>query len=645
VVGRTAVINGRNMTITGVMPGWFHFGGDRDTELWMPSGLSPQELANRGSHFLTVYGRLKPGVTVQQADAEMKSIQTEINRTDPNNTDPRMSASVESLRDALVGDMGPALWILMTAAGTVLLIACSNVASLLLARATRRRHEMAVRTSLGATGWQLANVVLYETCALAAAGAALGIGLAFLSRRLLENFVPAALKGTVSIEIDPRILVFAIAISAAAALFAALTPIWQTLRNPLASVLRQDSRSGASKASVRMRSALVVGEIALTVTLLAGAGLMVRSFLVIWNTGLGFDAEHLMVARVSVPIARYQSKELRDRFYNSMVQKVRAAPGVAAADFASAPPFYSTGNSMGYALEGRTPEGKWENGDMLTRVSTSGYMETLGARMVSGRSFQADDRAGMPDVAIVNETFARTFFPNSSAVGHRISLSDRDGFARRWRTIVGVVKEIRERGYDPAPKPVTYITTEQTDNFSPNQLVVRAKSGSGLQLVNAIRRAVSEVDPNQPIGVVRTFDEILALDQASRRQQLFLLSLFASLSLTMACFGIYAILAYSVELRRQEIGVRMALGADRASVFRIITGDGLKLTALGAVLGLLAAAAGGRLIRASLYGIEPLDPMTLASVCGVLTLVSLLACSVPSLRAARTNPSAAMRDQ
>ena len=641
VVNRTVPINGRAVRIVGVMPGYFRFGGDKDMELWMPEAFTPQQLAQRGSHFLSCFGRLKPGVTVRQAETELSGIQARLNRQYPNDTDPRMSVKVEPLRDALVGRMRGVLWILMAAAAMVLLIACGNVANLLLARATGRQHEMAVRTSLGASGGDLLAQVFAETLVLTSAGGAAGIALALLSRRVLENFIPVALKGTVAISLDSRVFLFAILASLLAAALAALTPMVQVLRAPLMGLLRQDSRTGSSRSTVRLRGALVAGEVALTVALLAGAGLMARSLVAVWQTDLGFQPANLITARVSLPAAKYSVNEKRWQFYDRALEKIRALPGVAAADFVSTPPFFSIGNSNGFAIEGRTPAEQWEKGDMLVRVGTPGYLQTLGATPAAGRFFTAADRDGAPEVVVVNESFAKAFYPGGSALRKRMSFSTAG--VRRWRTIVGVAKEINERGYDFPPKPVTYVPLRQMDGYFGGQLVLRSAAPGATRLLSPIRRAIQEVDPDQPLGTSQTFDEILALDQASRRQQMFLLVAFSGLSLTMACLGIYAILAFTVELRRQEIGIRLALGASSGNVMRMVTAEGMKLAGTGAALGLAASLAGGRLLRSSLYSVQPFDPATLCAVVGVLALVALLACWIPSRRAAATSPATALR--
>ena len=638
VLNRTVLINGAAFKIVGIMPVWFRFGGDM--ELWIPIGLTPQQKAARTSHYLTCFGRLKTGVTIAQANAELRSIQAHLNQMYPKETNPKESAFAESLSEALVGNVRPALWTLMAAAATVLLIACANVASLLLARAAGKQRELATRAALGASAAGLFRQVFGEALLIATAGGAAGIALALLSRQVLTLLIPQAMKGAVVISLDARVFAFAVLATLLAAILASATPVLHLLRAPLVSMLRQDSRAGLVSGASRLRGALVVAEVAMTVALLSGAGLMVRSLAAIWQTDLGFHPEHLWTARVSLPALKYSSDDKRLQFYDLAQEKLRAIPGVTSVDFASTPPFYSIGNSQGFAIEGRTPPDRWEDSDMLTRVGTPGYLQTIGATLVSGRYFSDADREGALDVAIVNESFARTFFPGQSVLGKRMSLTD--GTGRRWRTIVGVVKEVNERGYDWAPKPATYVTARQIKNYVASQVVLRSSIPPD-RLSNAVRSAILSVDPDQPISLPRTFDEVLALDQANRRQQMFLLVAFAALSLTMAALGIYAVLAYSVEVRSREIGIRMALGADGPRVMRLIAGDGIKLASVGGILGLILAFAGGRLIQASLYGVKPFDALTLGTVCGVLTLVALAACWIPARRAAATAPAIALR--
>jgi putative ABC transport system permease protein len=376
--------------------------------------------------------------------------------------------------------------------------------------------------------------------------------------------------------------------------------------------------------------------------LLVGAGLMIRSLMAIWQTDLGFRPEKLMVVHVSVLGAKYEDDQARANFYDRALENIRAIAGVSAAEYVSTPPFFSIGDSTGFAIEGRTPANQWEKSDMLTRVASPGYLQALGATLLTGRFFNAGDREAAPDVAIVNETFAKTYFPNQSAIGKRMSLSGEE-HKRRWRTIVGVVKEIKERGFDYAPKPVTYVIVRQMPGWYANQVVVRSEHEAPLRLMPSIRKAIQAVDPDQPLGRARTFDEILAINQANRRQQMFLLAAFASLSLVMACLGIYAILAFTVELRRREIGVRLALGAGRNDVIRLVALDGMRLAATGGLLGALLAGALARVLYSSLYGVRAFDPITWASVCGVLAMVALIACVVPARRAAATSPSTALR--
>lgn len=640
ILNRTIQLDGRAVQVVGVMPQWFQFPDDR--ELWVPQGFSAEEITRRGSHFLRCFGRLKAGVSIEQATADLSGIQKRLNAANPNDTDPRMSVWVEPLQEALVGNTSLALWILMGASSMLLLIACANVANLLLARATGQQRDLAVRSALGASSQDLMWHVLAETVVLASIAAVAGIALAFISRRLLENFIPPALKSVVRIDLDWQVLLFAFGASLFAALLASMIPAYHVIRMPLITLLRQDSRSGSSRSVLRARSLLVAGEVAVCVALFVGAGLMIRSLAKIWDTDIGFQPQNLMSVRVSLPARTYDKDLKRLQFYEAALEKIRALPEVAAADFAGTPPFFSIGNSRGFALEGKTPAKQNEAGDMLTRPGTNGYLQTLGAHLVAGRFFNSTDQQDSEKVVIVNETFARKLFPNEPVIGKRMSFSH-ENYERKWRTVVGVVKEIRERGYDLDPKPVTYVPINQLEETSIGELLVRSRTGSPERLSNSIRAAILSVDPNQPIGLTRTFDELLKLDQANRRQQMFLLAAFSSLSLVMACLGVYALLAYTVELRRQEIAVRMALGASQSNVVQMIVRQGVQIVSVGILAGAAFAVAAARGLSSFLYGVQPFDPVTLLSITALLVAVALLACIVPARRAARTAPAAALR--
>lgn len=631
IVGKTIQLNGRAVSIRGVMPDSFRF-PQADVELWMPAGLTPQRWNSRSSHFLSVYGRLAPGVSLGEATQELRAIQKRINQRHPDDCDPRMSVMIETLRDRLLGKTQLALWILMGASAMVLLIACANVANLLLTRATGRQRELAIRSALGASTAALMEVIFAETLALTLAGGLGGIALAAASRGALETFIPESMLGAVYIGLDGRVLLFSLLASFLAAVLASLTPLLHILGAPLVNLLRQDSRASSARSTVTLRNVLVVGEVALTVTLLAGAALMTRSLIEIWNAPLGFDPGNLYSIRVSQSSPRYLESTKREELYQRSMEAIRALPGMEQVSFASTPPFFSHGNSNGYAVEGITPAGRAENEDILVRNATTNYLPMIGAKLKEGRFFTEADRAGAQPVAIVNEFFSRRHFNGKSPLGKRICLTP--GAPNPvWRTIVGVVAEIRERGYDLNPKQVVYTSSSQMETWTCSMMLVRGKNIPAS--VPAIRRAILDIDPDQPIGRVQSFDDLLAIDQASRRQQMFLLAAFSGLSLLLACLGIYALLSYSIELRRNELGVRVAIGATGADLLKLVVGQGMRLALAGTALGLCGALLLGRWLESSLYGVKPFDPLSLTIVCGILLLTALLACLEPALRAAR----------
>lgn len=631
VAGKSIQFNGRAVTVVGVMPDSFRF-PQADIEMWIPIGLTPQRWNARSSHFLSVYGRLAPGVSMNEAKQELQAIQKRINQAHPEDCDPRMGIAMETLRDRLLGKTQLALWVLMGASAMVLLIACANVANLLLTRATGRQRELAIRSALGASTAALMEVIFAETLLLTLIGGLGGMFVAWASQGALEALIPESMLGAVRIELDERVLGFALLASFLAAVLASVTPLLHILGAPLVNLLRQDSRASAARSTVRLRNVLVVGEVALTVTLLGGAALMTRSLFEIWNAPLGFDATNLYSIRVSQSAPKYTESAKREVLYQRSMEKIRALPGIEAVSFAATPPFFSTGNSNGYMIEGITPAGRAENEDILVRNGTTNYLQMLGAKLKEGRFFTEADRAGAMPVAIVNEFFGRKHFKGQSPIGKRICVSP-CAPNPVWRTIVGVVVEVRERGYDLNPKQVAYTSSSQMESWTCTMLLVRGRNVAAS--IPAIRRAILEVDSDQPIGRVQSFDDLLAIDQASRRQQMFLLGAFSGLSLLLACLGIYAILSYSVELRRNELGVRIAIGATGCDLIRLVVGQGMRLALAGTALGLVGAVLLGRWLETSLYGVKPFDPLSLSIVCGLLLTTALVACLEPALRAAR----------
>jgi putative ABC transport system permease protein len=639
-VGRRILVNGASYSIIGIMPRDFAFRG-RDLDLWTPANFQPAAMTNRGSHFLNVVARLKPGVTLAQAREDMRRVASELAAQYPD-TNARVGAVVFPVREEMIGKTDVELYVLLGAAGCILLIACANLAGLLLARAVARRREMAIRGALGAGRGRLIRQLIAEGALLSLAGGVLGVLAAPVGMKVLADLVPANLPSTVVPALDLRVLLFALALSVTTGLAFSMVPAWQATRVSLADALKQGGRGGIGGRGAATRDALVVLEVAAALALLVGAGLMLRTVSGLRAVDTGFRSDHLLTMRTSLPSARYREPGKRLSFYNRVIEGVRALPGVESAAYASTLPFLSIGNTNGYEVEGRKqPPG--EAGDALLRVATHDYLNVLGVRLLEGRSFSAADSAGAPPVAVINETLARVYFPKESALGHRITLRGKEPL---WRTIVGVVRDVRERGYELEMKPGVYLPFAQNqDTWAvPENLVVRTAADPA-SLTSAVRRVIASADAEQPVAAVRTMETIMALGLEDRRQHMTLLVAFAGLAVLLASIGLYGVLAYSVTQRTREIGLRMALGAAASRVVAAFVLRGLALATAGVVLGLAAAWVLSRTMTNLLYGVTATDPATYAAVAGLLGVVAAAASWIPARRAARVDPITVLREE
>ena len=639
VVNRDMLVNGVKHTILGVMPRDFVF-QNREIAYWAPAHFSPAEMANRGSHYLNVVARLKPGVTIDRAREEMTAIAKRLEQQYPNNNS-KIGAVVVPLREEILGKTRTGVMVLMGAAGCVLLIACANLASLLLARAVARRREMAVRAALGAGRGRLIRQMVTEGMLLSLAGGVLGLAIARGGMIFLATLAPNGFN-TATPQLDLRLLGFTLALSVLTGLLFSIVPALQASRASLNDSLRQGGRGGIGGRRPTTRDALVVVEVAAALVLLVGAGLMLQTLARLRAVDIGFRSGRLLTMRTVLPRAKYQEPAARLAFYERVVEGLRALPGVEAAAYNSVLPFLSGGNTQGYRVEGRElPPG--ESGDALLRVGSTGYLQALGVTLAEGRLPDARDGDGAPLVIVINETLARRFWPRESAIGHRIAMSGRIPV---WRTIIGVVKDVRERGYELELKSGVYIPYPQfLDTWAQPENVILRASGDPAALTSAARRVIASVDPEQPISAVRTMDEILDRAVADRTQQMTLLGAFAGLALLLASIGLYGVLSYAVQQRSREIGLRMALGATARGVVGMVVGRGLALTAAGLVIGLAAAAAATRAMKTMLFGVDSFDPSTFAAVSALLAVVAALACWIPARRASRVDPIMVLRDE
>ena len=639
VVGRQVLVNAGDYTVIGVTAP--RFGVYDPVDAWIPVRFTAAD-RNRGGRALRTLALLKPGVSVEQADREMKTLAARRAQDEPRyNTN--MTAFVMPLREKLVGSSERVLWTLLAAVGFLLLIACANVANLLLARAASREREMAVRVSLGASPRRLARQLLTESVVLSLASAVIGLGLAIYGTRLLVALVPGDLSSQMltNVSVDWRLVAFTALVALGSGVLFGLAPALGAARGDTHESLKEGGRGGteASRASGRLRSALVVAEMSLALVLLAGAGLMVRSFSALQHVNLGFEPAHAFTGRVSLPGRTYQSDTSIVAFFQQAEAQIAALPGVRDVGAISYLPLTGQRSVTGFDIEGRPPyqPGEGPGGDM--RAVTPGYFRAMAIPLKAGRGFTTDDGMGKPDVAVVSETFARTVFPNENAIGHVIVYEwDRMTHAE----IVGVVGDVHHDG--PAKQAYLEIYRPLPQfMYGAMDLVVRV-NGDPAQYARPVAAAIRRVDPNLPLASAQPLANLAAATVASTRLSASLFALFGGLGLLLAAIGIYGVMSYTVQQRQHEIGVRVALGASTANVVGMVVRRGAALSLLGIVIGTALAFAGAGLMQRLLFGIPPHDRVTFLTIALVLATVGSLAAYLPARRAARVDPVTALRD-
>lgn len=639
VAGRKILLNDEPYTIIGVMPPRFSF-PSRRTEIWTPFAMSSQDLARRGSHFLQCFARLRRGVTVSQAQAEMSVIAHRLEERYPESS-RGIGAVVVPFREEIAGESKNGLIVLFAASGFVLLIACANIANLLLARAAGRQREIAVRSALGAGRLIIIRQLLTESLLLAGLGAVLGIALARLAMIGLEKLVPSALSAG-ALQIDWRMLAFTVVVTALTGIAFGVLPAISAGQVDIQDALKQGGRTAAGGTGGRLRELLVISQTGLALALLTGAGLMLRTLDHLQRTDLGVQTDRVLTMSTQLPRSRYPNHAEQERFFNTVIEKVRALPGVTSAGFTSNLPLTAIGGTSGYIIEGQSRV-EANTQDALFRVVTADFLPMMGARLREGRFFTRADNAKGDPVILVNETLADRHFRGMSAVGRRLDISGRN---RKWVTIAGVVREIRERGILIATKPAVYMPVAQSEGYwqVPSDLAVRTSGDPG-SLTAAIRAAIWSVDRSQSISDVRTMSSVLDEVLEKEEQQTTLLSAFAVLALVLAATGIYGVISYAVSLRRREIGVRMALGASPLAVLRMVLRRGLGLIGIGLVAGVGLSWIGSRLMESLVHGVEPQDPATITAAALALAIVALLACVLPARSAARVDPMVVLREE
>ncbi|HEV2149920.1 MAG TPA: ABC transporter permease [Longimicrobiaceae bacterium] len=642
VVGRTVQINGEAYEIVGVMPQSFRSALDPNVEIWAPFVFTPGQLSDgaRASEYLALTARLKPGVSVETAERAMAAWAERIKREYPSVYPPDWTLRLRSLTEQLSGSIRPALLVLLGAVGFVLLIACGNVANLLLARAAARRTEVAIRSALGARSGDLVRQFLVESLVLSTAGALLGLALAFWGLQLLATLRPPNLLWVETIPIDASVLAFTSALVLLTAVAFGIVPMMQVRHANVQSTLREGGRSGGpDRRGAATRRVLVVAQVALSLMLLTGAGLLMRSFARLQQVDPGFDPRGVVTMNIALPEAKYPNDTAWINFFDALLPRVAALPGVQSAGAASSVPL-TGGWNRSFTVEGITvPEG--ETGPYGNfRTVYPDFHRTLRIPLRRGRFFTDADRRGAPRVAIVDELMAERYWPGQDPIGKRISLDATDA-GPNWVEVVGVVGHTRQDGLESEGRAQLYVPFRQY-GIPTLTLAVRT-AGDPTQLAGAVRATVQELDPEQPIERVQTMEQLVSATLGPRRFSMVLLGLFGAVALVLAAVGIYGVMSFDVARRSQEIGVRMALGAQAGEVLRLVLRQGLRLVAVGVVLGMLGSLAVANLIRSQLYEMSAVDPVTFALVVVVLLGAAALALLVPARRATHVDPLSAMR--
>jgi putative ABC transport system permease protein len=639
VVGRAIQLNGEPYTIVGVAPPGF--GQASKVDVYVPMAFKPDETANdaRGSHYISVAGRLKPGVTVTQAKAELEVLATQLAQQYPD-SNKGWGILMMPVQDYLVRDVKPVLYTLLGAVGCVLLIACANIANLLLARATARHREISIRAALGAGRGRLMRQLLTESVVLAICGGLAGILLARWGLDALLALAPPSLPRISEIRLDKGVLIFSLALSVLTGLVFGIAPAWLAARADVNEALKQGTR-GSTEGGVRgrLRSALVVIEVVFALMLLGGAGLLARSFMQLAKVDPGFNPDNATLLRLSLPQKKYALPEQQTAFADALLERVKVLPGVQAAGVTHSMPLVSD-YVLGFNIEGHPAIAPSDLPSTNYYAVTPDYFKAMGIRLIRGRVFTPQDDAKAPRVAIINETLARQHFPNEDPIGKRINITNGPD---TWREIVGIVGDIKQYGVDKATSAQSYEPFAQVPFTSVN-LVVRT-NGSPAALLGALRPTVYAIDKDQPIGIIRPLEEIMADNIARQRFAMTLLSVFSAVALVIAAVGIYGVMAYNVVQRTGEFGIRMALGAQQRDVLRLVLTQGGKLIGLGLLIGLLATLAASRAMGSMLFNTSAYDPLTLATITVLLAVVALVACFFPANRATKVNPIEALRSE
>jgi putative ABC transport system permease protein len=645
-VGKQLILSDQTFTIIGVMPPDFvdllasNYYGNQAAELWAPVGYDiTQPFACRDCQHLKAIARLKPGVSLAQAQTEMSAIMDVMQLEHP-----KIYATHEiyitRLQDQFVGTIRPALYLLLAAVGLVLLIACANIASLLLARTSERAREIAIRLALGARRGRITLQLLLESLLLSFAGAGMGLLLALWGTEILTRLSPAKILQLQAVTTDARVLGFTLFVSLLTGLLFGLAPAWQGARQDVQLALKESAKSSAGKRRSRLRESLVVAEMVFALVLLVGAGLLIRSFVRVLDTAPGFEPRNLLTMTIPLAGAKYNETAQVSAFYTEALNRINALPGVEAAGVVGNLPFGGNMDMYGLHVEEKPLPNPAEAPNAERYSISPAYLRTMGIPLLRGRGFSEQDSANAPLVALINRTAAQRIWPNQDPLGKRIRLGSPQS---PLRSIVGIVGDVNHYDLETPADLQAYVPhTQWTDSYM--QLIVRTAVEPGT-LIGPVRQAIHALDPDMPLYKVSSMRQLISASMAQRRFTLLLIAVFATVALLMAAIGLYGVMAYSVTQRRQEIGIRMALGADAGDVQKLVISRGMKLMLFGVVIGLGGALALTRLLRSLLFGVSATDPITFTAIPLLLMSVGLLACYLPARRAAKVEPMIALRSE
>jgi len=641
-VGKQLRLGGESYTVIGVLPASYRFG--TPTDIFVPIGLRAGEMMERGSHpGIYAVARLKPGVSVERARTELVSLAERIS------TQYGMkgnSATLTPLREALVGDIRTSLLVLLGAVGFVLAIACANVANLLLARAASRHREMAIRAALGAGRWRIVRQLLTESVLLALLGGGVGLLLAWWGVDVLRAVSVDSLPTTTEVNLDGKVIIFTLLVSIVTGVIFGLAPALGAAKTDLHNTLKESGRgSTASGRRAWLRSALVVVEVALSLVLLVGAGLLIKSFLRILDTDPGFKSENLLTMQLALNVKKDEGGKVLN-FFNDLSGRIKGLPGVESVAFSNGLPLGQASDTS-FAIVGRPKPEPGKQPQTMIYIPSTEYLQAMGIRLVKGRFFTAQDTHRSPRVAVIDEAFARQQFPDEDPLGHYIA---GDGKDNPDAEIVGVVAHVKHFGLDATERiqaqlylPFNQAPDDALPSLAPRMNLIIRTTADPLTLASAVRREVQELDPNQPVYNVNTMEQTLDRSLAPQRFSMTLLLLFAVVALALASVGIYGVIAYTVSSRTHEIGIRMALGAQKTDILRLIVGHGMSLALFGVLLGLAVAFAVTRVMASQLYGVSATDPAVFVGIAVLLGAVAFLASYIPARRATKVDPMIALR--